>query len=115
MFPWRKLVFTTYDATVAEAAGVPVRFLEYMLPFLVAFTTVAAIKTVGNVMVMSMSMLAVPSVTGTLLARRLSTIMVASVVASVALLLWVLIISPRRGFLTAWLKRKSSDETVMDV
>ena len=113
MFPWRKLVFTTYDATVAEAAGMPVRFLEYMLPFLVALTTVAAIKTVGNVMVMSM--LAVPSVTRTLLARRLSTIMVASVVASVALLLWVLIISPRRGFLTAWLKRKSSDETVMDV
>ncbi len=107
------MVFTTYDATVAEAAGVPVRFLEYMLPFLVALTTVAAIKTVGNVMVMSM--LVVPSVTGTLLARRLSTIMVASVVASVALLLWVLIISPRRGFLTAWLKRKSSDETVMDV
>ena len=111
MFPWRKLVFTTYDATVAEAAGVPVRFLEYMLPFMVALTTVAAIKTVGNVM----SMLAVPSVTGTPLARRLSTIMVASVVASVALLLWVLIISPRRGFLTTWLNRKSSDETVMDV
>ena len=105
------MVFTTYDATVAEAAGMPVRFLEYMLPFLVALTTVAAIKTVGNVM----SMLVVPLVTGTLLARRLSTIMVASVVASVALLLWVLIISPRRGFLTAWLKRESSDETVMDV
>ena len=105
------MVFTTYDATVAEAAGVPVRFLEYMLPFLVALTTVATIKTVGNVM----SMLVVASVTGTPLARRLSTIMVASVVASVALLLWVLIISPRRGFLTAWLKRKSSDETVMDV
>ncbi len=136
---YKELVFTTYDPTVAEAAGVPVRFLEYMLPLLVALTTVAAIKSVGNVMVMSL--LVVPSVTGTLVAQRLSSIMAASVVsaliavvvglycsyyfdlppgptivvASVALLLLVVIISPRRGFLPSWLKRKSSGETVMDV
>ena len=125
---YKELVFTTYDSAVAEASGVPVRFLEYMLPLLVALTTVAAIKTVGNVMVMSL--LVVPSVTGTLLARRLSTIMTASVaaaliavvvglylsyhfnlptgptivVSSVGLLLLVVVISPRRGFLTAWLR-----------
>lgn len=121
---YKELVFTTYDSTVAEAAGVPVRFLEYLLPLLVALTTVAAIKTVGNVMVMSL--LVVPSVTGTLLARRLFTIMLASVgcallavvvglycsyyfdlptgptivVVSVGLLLLVVaVFSPRRGFI----------------
>ena len=129
---YKELVFTTYDSTVAEAAGVPVRFLEYMLPLLVALTTVAAIKTVGNVMVMSL--LVVPSVTGTLLARRLSSIMAASiacallaviiglycsyyfdlptgptiVVVSVGLLLLVAGMSPPRGFLMSWVRRDQS-------
>ena len=129
---YKELVFTTYDATVAEASGVPVRFLEYLLPLLVALTTVAALKTVGNVMVMSL--LVVPSVTGTLLARRLSSIMAASVacallavvvglycsyyfdlptgptivVTSVGLLLLVVALSPRSGFLTSRIRRDHS-------
>ena len=125
---YKELVFTTYDTSVAEASGVPVRFLEYMLPLLVALTTVVAIKTVGIVMVMAL--LVVPSVTGTLLARRLSTIMTASIIAaliavvlglylsyyldlptgpaivvtSVGLLLLVLAFSSRRDFLMSWLR-----------
>ena len=136
---YKELVFTTYDPAVAEAAGVPVRFLEYMLPMLVALTTVAAIKTVGNVMVMSL--LVVPSVTGAVLARRLSSIMAASVgcallavvvglycsyyfdlptgptivVVSVGLLLVVAALSPRRGFLSAWLRPSSSVATATDL
>ena len=132
---FQELVFTTYDSAVAEASGVPVRLLEYMLPVLVALTTVAAIKTVGNVMVMSL--LVVPSVTGTLLARRLITIMTSSVVAaliavvaglylsyyfdlptgptivvvSVGLLMVVVLVSPRRGFLLSWLRPKSKEQT----
>ena len=135
---YKELVFTTYDPAVAEAAGVPVRFLEYMLPMLVALTTVAAIKTVGNVMVMSL--LVVPSVTGAMLAQRLSSIMAASVacallavivglycsyyfdlptgptivVVSVGLLLLVAALSPRRGFLSAWLRPKSSAARAAD-
>ena len=130
---YKELVFTTYDSEVAEAAGVPVRFLEYLLPLLVALTTVAAIKTVGNVMVMSL--LVVPSVTGTLLAQRLLSIMVASVVCalvavivglycsyyfdlptgptivvvSVGLLLLIVALSPRRGFLRSWVGARSAD------
>jgi len=136
---YKELVFTTYDPAVAEAAGVPVRFLEYMLPMLVALTTVAAIKTVGNVMVMSL--LVVPSVTGAILARRLSSIMAASVgcalvavvvglycsyyfdlptgpmivVVSVGLLLVVAAVSPRRGFLSAWLRPRSPVATATDL
>ena len=132
---YKELVFTTYDTSVAEASGVPVRLLEYMLPMLVALTTVAAIKTVGNVMVMSL--LVVPSVTGTLLARRLITIMMASVVAaliavvaglylsyyfdlptgptivvvSVGLLLAVVVVSPRRGFLMSRLRPRRQESS----
>ncbi len=79
---YKELVFTTYDSAVAEASGLPVRFLEYLLPLLVALTTVAALKTVGNVMVMSL--LVVPAVTGSLLARRLASMMVATVGAALA-------------------------------
>lgn len=79
---YKELVFTTYDSAVAEASGLPVRFLEYLLPLLVALTTVAALKTVGNVMVMSL--LVVPAVTGSLLARRLAGMMFATVVVALA-------------------------------
>ena len=129
---YKELVFTTYDSAVAEASGVPVRFLEYMLPLLVALTTVAALKTVGNVMVMSL--LVVPAVTGTLLARRLATMMAATVatalvavvaglylsyylnlptgpaivVTSVGILLVVVVVSPRRWTLLARLRRRSA-------
>ena len=132
---YKELVFTTYDAAVAEASGVPVRFLEYMLPLLVALTTVAALKTVGNVMVMSL--LVVPAVTGTLLARRLATMMAATVatalvavvtglylsyylnlptgpaivVTSVGILLVVVVVSPRRWTLLARLRRRAPHPT----
>lgn len=79
---YKELVFFTYDRDVALASGVPVRFLEYLLPLLVALTTVAALKAVGNVMVMSL--LVVPAVTGTLLARRLHAIMAATVAVALA-------------------------------
>lgn len=127
---YKELVFTTYDVAVAEASGVPVRFLEYLLPLLVALTTVAALKTVGNVMVMSL--LVVPAVTGSLIARRLASMMAATVavalgaiviglylsfhlnlptgpaivVVSVAQLLLVVILSPRRWSLWARLRRQ---------
>ena len=128
---YKELVFTTYDSAVAEASGLPVRFIEYLLPLLVALTTVAALKTVGNIMVMSL--LVVPAVTGSLLARRLATIMIATVVValaailiglylsfhlnlptgpaivvvSVAILFAVVALSPKRWILLARLRRRS--------
>lgn len=125
---YKELVFMTYDSSVAEASGIPVRFLEYLLPLLVALTTVASLKTVGNVMVMSL--LVVPAVTGSLLARRLASMMLATVgvaltaiiiglylsfhadlptgpsivVVSVAQLFVVVAVSPRRWALWARLR-----------
>ena len=126
---YKELVFTTYDPAVAKASGLPVRLLEYLLPLLVAITTVAALKTVGNVMVMSL--LVVPAVTGSLLARRMASMMMATVgvalaaiviglylsyhmnlptgpaivVVSVGLLLATVALSPRRWTLWALLRR----------
>ncbi|MCY4417605.1 MAG: metal ABC transporter permease [Chloroflexi bacterium] len=136
---FQEVVFMTYDASVAEASGIPVRFLEYLLPLLVALTTVASLQTVGNVMVMSL--LVVPAVTGSMLARRLASMMLATVgvaltaiviglylsfhanlptgpaivVVSVTQLLVVVVVSPRRWSLLArWRRRTGSSEPAAD-
>lgn len=136
---YKELVFTTYDSAVAEASGIPVKFLEYLLPLLVALTTVAALKTVGNVMVMSM--LVVPAVTGSLLARRLGSMMAATVAVALAAIVIgiylsyhlnlptgpaivivsiielgvVVVVSPRRWNLWARLRRQPAPQPALDL
>jgi len=74
---YKELLFTSYDAIMAAASGIPVRFMQYLLPALVAVTTVAALKTVGIVLVLAL--LVTPAATGALLMRRLPAIMATSV------------------------------------
>jgi manganese/iron transport system permease protein len=73
---YKELLFTSYDLTVAAASGIPVRFVHYLLPVLIGVTTVASLKVVGIVLVLAL--LVTPAATGTLLARRLPTIIAAS-------------------------------------
>lgn len=75
---FKELLFVSYDRTMAAASGIPVRFLEYLLPVLVGVTTVASLKVVGIVLVLAL--LITPAATATLLARRLPGIMATSVV-----------------------------------
>jgi manganese/iron transport system permease protein len=79
---YKELLFASYDATMAAASGIPVRFLEYLLPVLIGVTTVAAVTSVGIVLVIAL--LVTPAATGRLLARRLPDIMAISVVAALA-------------------------------
>mgnify|MGYP002847964911 FL=1 len=75
---YKELLFTAYDATMSAASGIPVRFLQYLLPLLVGVTTVVSLKAVGIVLVLAM--LVTPAATAALLARRLPGIMAYSVV-----------------------------------
>ena len=70
---YKELLFTAYDATMSAASGIPVRFIQYLLPLLVGVTTVASLKAVGIVLVLAL--LVTPAATATLLARRLPGIM----------------------------------------
>jgi ABC-type Mn2+/Zn2+ transport system permease subunit len=79
---YKELLFTSYDATMAAASGIPVRLIYYLLPVLVAITTVVSLKAVGIALVLAL--LVTPAAAGNLLARRLPEIMVTSV--AVALL-----------------------------
>ena len=74
---YKELLFTAYDATMSAASGIPVRFLQYLLPVLVGVTTVASLRVVGIVLVLAL--LVTPAATAALLARRLPGIMIFSV------------------------------------
>jgi len=79
---YKELLFAAYDSDMAEASGVPVRFVEYLLPALVAVTAVVALKTVGIMLVLAL--LVTPPATATLLARRLPAILALSVAVALA-------------------------------
>ena len=79
---YKELLFSTYDATMAAVSGVPVRLMQYLLPVLVGITTVAALKTVGIVLVLAL--LVTPPATAGLLARRLPAMMASSVLVALA-------------------------------
>jgi ABC-type Mn2+/Zn2+ transport system permease subunit len=74
---YKELLFTAYDATMSAASGIPVRFMQYLLPVLVGVTTVASLKAVGIVLVLAL--LVTPAATAMLLARRMPSIMAYSV------------------------------------
>jgi ABC-type Mn2+/Zn2+ transport system permease subunit len=77
---YKELLFTAYDFDMAAASGIPVRFMQYLLPVLVGITTVVSLKAVGIVLVLAL--LVTPAATATLLARRLPTIILLSVVVA---------------------------------
>ena len=74
---YKELLFTSYDATMSAASGIPVRLMQYLLPVLVGVTTVASLKAVGIVLVLAL--LVTPAATAMLLARRMPSIMAYSV------------------------------------
>ncbi len=128
---YKELLFSSYDATMAAAAGIPVRLMQYILPLMVGVTTVVALKTVGIVLVLAL--LVTPPATAGLLARRLPGIMAMSVVVGVTstiaglylsfhldlpsgpsivvvatgLFLLALLLSPSRGLAWNWRRPKS--------
>ena len=78
---YKELLYTSYDATMSAASGIPVRFIQYLLPVLVGITTVVSLKAVGIILVLAL--LVTPSATGSLLARRVPGIMAYSVAVAI--------------------------------
>ena len=134
---YKELLFTSYDATMSAASGIPVRFIQYLLPVLVGVTTVASLKAVGIVLVLAL--LVTPSATATLLARRMPAIIGYSVavgllstvaglyvsfyanlpsgpsivVVATGLFLMAMLFSPSKGIVWNWVRtvRLPSGET----
>ena len=131
---YKELLFTSYDDNVAAASGISVGWFQYLLPLLVAVTTVVSLKAVGVVLVLAM--LVTPASIALLLARRLPAIIFTGIAAALLSVLsglylsfyWdlpagpavvmtatllfalALLFSPRRGLLTQWWKRRRGQE-----
>lgn len=75
---YRPLKVSTFDPQLAQAQGVPVKLLHYVLAGLVAITSVAAFESVGNILVVAMFV--VPPVTAWLCTDRLGRMIALSTV-----------------------------------
>lgn len=79
---YKELLATSYDADLAEASGVPVKLVQYALPLFIGVTTVAALTSVGIVLVLAL--LVTPAATARILARRVPGIMAGAVAVALA-------------------------------
>jgi len=78
----RKWTIHTFDPTYAQAAGLPVGFLHYAFMILLSLAIVAAMQTVGVLLILAM--LVTPPATARLTCSRISTMMWVSVAWGVA-------------------------------
>jgi manganese/iron transport system permease protein len=79
---YKEFVLMAFDQTAAEAQGLPVGVLHYLLLALLAITVVTTIQVVGIVLVVAM--LVTPAATASLAARRLPQVIVWAGVQGVA-------------------------------
>lgn len=70
---YKELLFYSFDPLGAQAAGLPVRWLDFGLMVAIALTVVASLKVVGVILVLSL--LITPGATAYLLVPRLHQVM----------------------------------------
>jgi manganese/iron transport system permease protein len=70
---YKELFFVAFDPAMAEASGLPVGLLQYLLLAMIGVTVVVAMRAVGIVLVVAM--LVTPAATASLLTRRFHRIM----------------------------------------
>ena len=70
---YKELFFVAFDPVMAEASGLPVGLLQYLLLAMIGVTVVVAMRAVGIVLVVAM--LVTPAATASLLTRRFQRIM----------------------------------------
>ncbi|MGE3912629.1 MAG: metal ABC transporter permease [Chloroflexota bacterium] len=77
---YKELFFVAFDPIMAEASGLPVGFLQYLLLAMIGVTVVVAMRAVGIVLVVAM--LVTPAATASLLTRRFHRIMLVGALLS---------------------------------
>lgn len=79
---WRPLFKITFNKEIAAVSRVPVSFYEYLFLALLAVTTAMAIKIVGIILVPAL--LVIPAATAKNISHSFKTLVICSVLASVA-------------------------------
>lgn len=88
---WKDFLLYIFDASHARVVGLSVRTLRYSLLIMLALSIVASIQAVGVVMVISL--LIAPGITGFVLTKRFSRMMLIAIVSSVIAALSGVIVS----------------------
>jgi manganese/iron transport system permease protein len=78
---YKELLFYSFDPLGAQAAGLPVQWLDFGLMVAIALTVVASLKVVGVILVLSL--LITPGATAYLLVPRLHQVMILGAVIGV--------------------------------
>ena len=82
IFLFKEFLFLTFDAEAAAVAGLPVRFLNYLMLTLIAATIVMSIKAVGIVLVSAL--IVAPAAAAHQLTNHFKSMMVLAVILGVA-------------------------------
>lgn len=78
---WKDFLLFTFDTSHARVIGLPTRILHYSLLIMLALTIVASIQAVGVIMVISL--LIAPGITGFVLTKRFSRMLIVAVFSAV--------------------------------
>ncbi len=78
---WKDFLLYSFDASHARVIGLSIKTLHYSLLIMLALTIVAAIQAVGVVMVVSL--LIGPGITGFVLSKRFSIMMIIAMLTSI--------------------------------
>ncbi len=78
---WKDFLLYSFDSSHARVIGLSTKILHYSLLIMLALTIVAAIQAVGVIMVVAL--LIGPGITGFVLAKRFSMMMVIAMLASI--------------------------------
>lgn len=71
---YKQLLLSTFDPVMAQATGMPVKTIHYLLMLLLSLVTVASLQTVGIILVVAM--LIIPGATAYLLTHRLPVMLI---------------------------------------
>ncbi len=78
---WKEFLLYCFDVSHARVIGLPVKALHYGLLIMLALTIVASVQAVGVVMVVAL--LIAPGITGFVLTKRFSVMMIIAMLSSV--------------------------------
>ncbi len=133
---FRYLFITTFQPTIAQTMGISTKLIHYFLMLLLSFAVVAALRTVGIILVVAM--LITPSATALLLSNKLKYVVILSgilglvsaivgLIAAIALnttpgpamcvvatlfYFIAVFLSPSKGLIFKYLRNRKQDRTI---
>lgn len=79
---FRQLLFASFDAEAAQASGVPVGFITYMLLTSMALTVIITVKVVG--IILASALLIIPAATGQQVAQDWRVMLLVSLITAIS-------------------------------